>query len=48
MNVEKYETDVCIAGAGPAGMVLGLLLAKSRLSILSGETSKSKMIHVQE
>ena len=30
----KYETDVCIAGAGPAGMVLGLLLAKLGIRVL--------------
>ena len=30
----KYETDVCIVGAGPAGMVLGLLLAKLGHSVI--------------
>ena len=29
-----YTTDVCIAGAGPAGMVLGLLLAKLGVNVL--------------
>jgi len=30
----KHETDVCIAGAGPAGMILGLLLAKAGLRVI--------------
>ncbi len=30
----KYETDVCIVGAGPAGMTLALLLAKVGIRVL--------------
>ncbi len=34
------EKDVCIAGAGPAGMILGLLLAKLGLKVLVLESHK--------
>jgi len=36
--LEKVETDVCIAGGGPAGMVLGLLLAKRGVKVLVCES----------
>lgn len=38
--MRKTEKDVCIAGAGPAGMVLGLLLAKQGLNVLVLEHHK--------
>lgn len=41
MAEPRRETaDVCIAGAGPAGLVLGLLLAKQGLSVLVLEQQK--------
>lgn len=36
----KIQKDVCIAGAGPAGMILGLLLAKQGLNVLVLEHHK--------
>lgn len=32
--MKTFETDVCIVGAGPAGMILGLLLAKMGRQVL--------------
>ena len=34
MSAFDQETDVCIAGAGPAGMILGLLLAAQGTRVL--------------
>lgn len=31
--MKTWETDVCIAGGGPAGMILGLLLAKQGVKV---------------
>ncbi len=38
--MQKIEKDVCIAGGGPAGMLLGLLLAKQGLKVLVLEQHK--------
>jgi len=35
---KRYDTDVCIAGGGPAGMILGLLLAKQGVRVLVVES----------
>lgn len=37
----KWTTDVCIVGAGPAGMVLGLLLAKQGIDVTVLERNKN-------
>ncbi len=34
MNAGRYDTDVCIVGGGPAGMTLGLLLARHGARVL--------------
>ena len=31
---QKYETACCIAGGGPAGMMLGFLLARAGVDVL--------------
>jgi len=33
-GVETLETDCCIAGGGPAGMVLGFLLARAGVDVV--------------
>src|SRR5271169_4282263 len=33
-EVETLETDCCIAGGGPAGMVLGFLLARAGIDVV--------------
>lgn len=34
MTAKPYQTDVCIVGGGPAGMLLGLLLAARQIRVL--------------
>ncbi|ARU63668.1 hypothetical protein CBW65_23590 [Tumebacillus avium] len=38
--MKSIQTDVCIAGGGPAGMLLGLLLAKQGVNVLVLEMHK--------
>lgn len=33
-ETESLNTDVCIVGAGPAGMIMGLLLAKKGIDVV--------------
>ena len=40
-NFVENEVDVCIVGAGPAGMILGLLLAHLNIKVLVLERHKN-------
>ncbi|WP_052807220.1 FAD-dependent monooxygenase [Risungbinella massiliensis] len=39
--MRKWTTDVCVVGAGPAGMILGLLLAKQGIDVTVLERNKN-------
>ena len=39
--INKLQTQVCIAGGGPAGMMLGFLLARSGISVIVLENTPS-------
>lgn len=36
--MERFDTEVCIIGGGPSGMILGLLLAAKGVSVLVVES----------
>jgi 2-polyprenyl-6-methoxyphenol hydroxylase-like FAD-dependent oxidoreductase len=40
MPTEKIETTCCIAGGGPAGMMLGFLLARAGIDVVVLEKHK--------
>ena len=40
MSAQNFTTDVCIVGGGPAGMMLGLLLAHQGIKVCVVESHK--------